>query len=368
MKRIWMGLTALAVLSVVAQPAAQDPAAPQATAPAPAPSKIIQRVLVKVNGEIFTQRDLQTRLIEALQDQNRDVRRTSELENPAIAPLVLQLTPQVLLEAINDLIMIQRARELGFKMSDAQYKDALEGLKKTNKIDDAQLKTALAQQGMTMEQLRQKIEFTSLMQQLERDEIMSRTSTTEEEARQYYEKHPEEFVAPATITLREIVATTAAGPVSSSGLAFGSAGTSETAARAKIEAARERVLKGEDFAKVASDVSESASKANGGLMPPIVTEDLAEALKTATAGLKVGEVTEVIKTGRGFQIFKIEARGNKGVQPLEKVHQAIFQKLYDQKRDGERKKYVDRLRGTAIIEWKDESLKKLFDTYVTSGK
>ena len=49
---------------------------PPVSTEAPVPSehgRIIQRVIVKVNGEIFTQTDLEQRQIDALRDKNRSV-------------------------------------------------------------------------------------------------------------------------------------------------------------------------------------------------------------------------------------------------------------------------------------------------------
>jgi hypothetical protein len=38
--------------------------------------------------------------------------------------------------------------------------------------------------------------------------------------------------------------------------------------------------------------------------------------------------------------------------------------MFDQRRGGETKKYVERLRAQALIEWKDEDLKKLYESRV----
>ena len=44
-----------------------------------------------------------------------------------------------------------------------------------------------------------------MVNQVQRDEVGSKLSITEEEARQYYLAHKEEFAEPATVTLREIL-------------------------------------------------------------------------------------------------------------------------------------------------------------------
>jgi parvulin-like peptidyl-prolyl isomerase len=196
---------------------------------------------------------------------------------------------------------------------------------------------------------------------------MSHVAMTEEEAHQYYTKHQSEFQSPPAITLREILVTavpaTPAG-FGSSGLNF--SGSSDAAAQAKIQAALERVRKGEDFAAVAADMSDAPSKARGGLMTPVGLDDLSPVIRDATEKLKAGEVTDAVKTGRGYQVFKVEARTAQSVLPFDQVHQAIMQKVYDQRRGGETKKYVERLRAQALIEWKDDNLKKLYESKVNA--
>jgi parvulin-like peptidyl-prolyl isomerase len=175
-------------------------------------------------------------------------------------------------------------------------------------------------------------------------------------------------LSPPAITLREIlvtaVPTTPSGFGSSAGLNF--SGSSDTAAQAKIQAALDRIRKGEDFATVAAEVSDAPSKARGGLMTPVGTDDLSPAIRDATEKLKAGEITTPIKTARGYQVFKVEARTAQAVLPFDQVHQVIMQKVYDQRRGGETKKYVERLRAQALIEWKDEDLKKLYESRVNA--
>lgn len=373
MRQILVALTACVVVGFAgAQPVAQSAQTPPVqlvATPAPADAapavhgQIIQRILVKVNGEIFTQRDLEDMQIQALQDRNRQVTNPQDLQNDVtLRALLVEITPKILSAAIDELIIIQRAHELGYKVSEAQYKDAIDGIKKENKIDDAQLLAALRQQGTTMEQLRLQIEHAALRQMIQSQEIMSHVAMTEEEARQYYDKHQNEFLSAPAITLREILVTAAPGP-STSGLNF--AGSSDTAAKAKIQEALDRVRKGEDFAAVAADVSDAASKARGGLMTPVAIDDLSPIVRDATEKLKAGAITDAIKTARGYQIFKVEARTVQAVLPFDQVHQAIMQKIYAERLDGETKKYVERLRGQALIEWKDDNLKKLYESRVT---
>ena len=68
----------------------------------------------------------------------------------------------------------------------------------------------------------------------------------------------------------------------------------EEEARAKAEDIRKRLLEGEPFPRLAADLSDSPSKANGGLVGPITIDVLAPDLQKAIQDLKVGELTPVL--------------------------------------------------------------------------
>src|SRR5690606_21372296 len=112
---------------------------------------------------------------------------------------------------------------------------------------------------------------------IRRSEVGSKLQITEEEARQYYLLHQREFVEPAAVTLREILIE---GPENLEG---------EARAAAALESTREvlaRIKGGEDFGKVAQEVSSAASKANGGLIGPIPVRELSQNLQDLLAKMQ----------------------------------------------------------------------------------
>jgi parvulin-like peptidyl-prolyl isomerase len=188
-------------------------------------------------------------------------------------------------------------------------------------------------------------------------------SITEEEARQYYLAHKEEFAEPATVTLREIlieVPTTTQG-----GQAILNVGKEDEASK-QAAAVHARILAGEDFAKVAAEASASASKANGGLIGPITVAELSASLQQMLQKMKPGEVTPPIRTARGFQILKLEAMKVAAVPPFESVRDLVADKVHDARQQHEVRKFLARVRGQALIEWKNDELKRLYEKQVAA--
>lgn len=337
-----------------------------AASPKPTPSTqptstIIQKVIVKVNGEIFALSDLEYRQIQALRDQQRMVRKADDLKSdPALVAALTTITPLVLVDAVDELMLVQHAKELGLKFTDAVFTRALEDLKKANKIpDDATLQAALKQEGMTMAELRINIERAFYKGEAERRELGRNMTLTEDEARQYYNAHTDQFMKPATVTLREIFINVPETKVG--GQVSFSVSTDETA-KQKITAIRDRALKGEDFAKLVTEASESATKETGGVIGPVNVADLSTSLAELLSAMKPGDITEPLRLKTGYQIIKLDVRSAAVPETFEKSREQITQRILESRLDVERAKLIEKLRLQAVIEWKDDAMKKMYDS------
>lgn len=81
----------------------------------------------------------------------------------------------------------------------------------------------------------------------------------------------------------------------------------DTAAKKKIEAARARIAKGEDFAAVASAMSDdAATKARGGDLGFVTEGPLDDAFAAAALSLAAGQVSEPVRTPSGWHLVKAE--------------------------------------------------------------
>lgn len=322
-------------------------------APARAWAQIIEQVLVNVNGDILTKTDFERRQIEVL-------RTRPELGNVTPDSLVLrqaliEITPQLILEAVDELLLIQRGRELGLALGDEQFASIVENIRTSNNLEDeAQFEAALAQEGLTMDDLRQSLERQMLLTEAERTDVVDKIAVTEAEAQAYYEEHMTDFTTPSEVTLREIFIEV---PVSDRGINV----AEDDAAREEAEELRTRLLAGEPFARLAAELSDAPSRANGGLIGPLGIEELAEAPQVQLAGIKVGDLTEVLRTPRGYQILKLESRTETEIRTFEEARGDIGTKVGESKMAGERLKNLERLRGQATITWRNEELEQAYE-------
>jgi len=187
---------------------------------------------------------------------------------------------------------------------------------------------------------------------------MDKISIDDEEARAYYDQHRIEFTSPTEITLREILLEV---PTSDRGVNV----AQDDAVRASAEELRQRLLAGEPFPRLAGERSAASSKANGGLIGPIHSDELAPQLRDLLASMNVGDITGVLRAQRGYQILKLESRTDSKVKDFEEARGDIGNRIGEQKLRGEREKYLDRLRQQATITWRNEELRKAYETALT---
>ncbi len=135
----------------------------------------------------------------------------------------------------------------------------------------------------------------------------------------------------------------------------------DEAARAKAEDIRKRLIAGEPFPRLAADFSDSASKANGGLIGPFKRTDLSPALQTLLDGLEPGGVSQPVRSSAGYQIFKLESRTEQKVQAFEAARNEIANRVAQDKQRVQLQQYLDRQRTQAIITWRNDELKQAYE-------
>ncbi len=313
---------------------------------------ILEQVLVKVNGDIITKTDLEQRQIATLRQKDPTLRPD---DDAALQKALAEITPAVIVDAVDELLILQRGRELGYAMSNEQFDSIVDNIKKENKLEDEdQFQAALKQEGMTIADLRKQLERTMIVQRVQQTEVMSKLQVTDAELKMYYDSHRETFTTKPQMTLREILVSV---PTSERGVNVGL----EEEAKAKAEDIRKRLVAGEPFARLAADLSDSPSKANGGLVGPITMDVLAPEFQQALKDLKVGDLTPVMRTGRGFQVVKLETMETATVKPFDESKDEIADRIANEKRRGEFTKFLEKLRGQAIIDWKNDEIKKAWE-------
>jgi parvulin-like peptidyl-prolyl isomerase len=206
---------------------------------------------------------------------------------------------------------------------------------------------ALAEAGLSEQDLARREQDRLMIQKYVEAEVVSKAGVTEQEVRAYYDGHPDKFKHPELVKLRMIFAQ----------MSQGADQAQQDAAKARAEAARNRVLAGEDFAKVATETSDHPNKADGGALGSWVREAALPEFESALKGTKVGELTEVLKSQYGFFVFKVEDRRPPGMMSYDEVKENLTKIVRDLKVNDSLTLIVATRRPKAKIEALDPAIK-----------
>src|SRR5256886_15156387 len=201
-------------------------------------AEIIEQILVKVNGEIFTKSDLEQRQVAPVRQKGQALDPKSDPTTAQLRKMLDEITPQIMVDAVDEMVIVQRGKELGYKLTDEQFKSVVENIRKENKIEsEEQFQAALKSENMTMVDLRRNLERSMIVQRVQQNEVLSKIGVTDDEAKKYYDTHLNEFTTAPTVSLREILVAT---PTDAKGLNV----AADETAKARIEEIRKRATTG----------------------------------------------------------------------------------------------------------------------------
>src|SRR5262245_44556469 len=136
-------------------------------------AEIIEQILVKVNGEIFTKTDLENRQVSALRQMGQEIDPKTNVSDAQLRRMLDDVTPQLIVSVVDEILLVQRGRELGYSMGNEQFQSILDSIKKDNKIEsDEQFQAALKQENMTMPELRKTLEKQVIISRVQQAEVL----------------------------------------------------------------------------------------------------------------------------------------------------------------------------------------------------
>lgn len=178
----------------------------------------------------------------------------------------------------------------------------------------------------------------TLIGQLLEKEIESKAKVSDQDVKDYYEKHKEDFASVSQIRASHILVKT------------------EEEAKKVLG----RLKKGEDFAKIAKKSSiDPGSAKNGGDLGFFSSGQMVPEFEAAAAKLKVGEISEPVKTQFGYHIIKVTDKKLGKPVEFEKVKNLISQHLSAEKQKEVFDSYIEELKKTYKVEINKEAVSKL---------
>jgi len=195
---------------------------------------------------------------------------------------------------------------------------------------------ALERDGITYEELSQKIRAQLNAKALVQQILMTRVSVSPQAIEVYYNDHREQFQEDEKIHAYHLFIKKEAG------------GAEE--ARKKAAKSLERIRQGEDFSVVVREMSEGPNADKGGDLGFFPRGTLIKDIEEVAFSLQPGDVSGVIESPIGFHILRVEARRKSRLKPLSEAYHEIEERLFQHKAAEVRKEWVSELKEKAYIE------------------
>lgn len=300
---------------------AQAPVAPQR------PNTPPDQAVVTVNGDPVLAGEVQM----AAQRMAQSMAQSGQQVDPQ------QIGAAAMQQMVDGVLLVQEAKRRGFKADPAVIKASVEQAE-TSAGGAEQLDVTLAQQGLDRARLKTLIEDSDLVNQLLM-KLGEGIEVTDEKISTFYKENPTFFEAPEEVSARHILFKAEAGADDET----------KAVARAKADAALKRVRAGEDFATLATELSEGPSGPGGGDLGFFPKDRMVPAFSDAAFALKPGESSGVVETRFGYHIIQVEERHDARTIPLDEVRDRIRQGLVQEGQQGRIEALLTSLRDKAEI-------------------
>ncbi len=154
------------------------------------------------------------------------------------------------------------------------------------------------------------------------DDHKDAVSITDAQVRDYYDQHIAEFQTPEMVEASHILIR----------VAEDADEETVTAAEKKAMDIYESAEKGEDFASLARQHSEDASKENGGYLGRFDRKTMVQPFSDQAFSMKAGEISKPVRTVFGWHLIRVISRSDAVTRSLAEMSETIRQNLETQER------------------------------------
>jgi len=296
-------------------------------------SRVIDKVAAVVNDEII----LETEVEQMAATQYRG----PDPETPDGKKQWDEIKHKALDAMIDSKLVQQQASELKLSVTPEEVDRAVEQVKTQNKLDDATFRSALEQQGFTMEGYRKTLKKQILELKVINTAVRSRVTVSDDEVKTYYHQNEKLMAGDRQSHLRQILI---AVPEKASDA---DAATKQRVATKVVELARN----GTSFTELAKQYSDDdGTKASGGDLGWVGKGVLVDALDDAMQAMEPNDVRGPIRTDRGWVILQMVERKSGDLKPYEEIKEQLRKQLYDQQVEKAQQSWLRELRKKAHVD------------------
>lgn len=305
---------------------------------------VIEEIIVRVNNQIITR----TEFIRS-KDQLKNDLRQQEPENAD--KVYSERERDILRDLIDQQLLIEKGKEMDINVDTEVIKRLDEMRKQMNLESMEDLEKAAQSQGTTLEDYKLNMKNGLITQKVIGQEVGRHLAISKEEMQQFYETHQQDFTQTEQVRLNELLVSTQ--KMGADGKTPAEPDESALrAAEAKAKGLMEQIGAGAKFEDVAKKSSDGPTAAQGGGIGYFQRGQLSKDLEDKTFAMKVGDVSDVIRTKQGFVLLKVTEHTAAGLASMKEAEPKIQDAMYYQKLQPALRTFLTKLREDAYIDIK----------------
>ncbi len=296
---------------------------------------VVDRIVAIVNQEIITLSEVE-RWMKPFYEEIRTEDRLERKEK------LHEARRKILNQIIEERLIDQEVRKIGFKATPKEVEMAIEEIKKRNNATQEDLENALARDGLTFEAFKKEIEKRILRARFISVMIKVESNFGDKELLEFYKKNLERYYSKEVYRPAHILFL----------IPKGATPEEVSKIKKKCEKVLEKIKKGEDFGEMALLYSEDTSSKDRGDLGYFKKGELLPAFEKEALRLRVGEVSGIIRTEHGFHIIKLLDRKGGEPFPFEEIKERVKVDYMEKEMEKALRQYLTKLKEKSVIEIK----------------
>ncbi|GAB6034776.1 peptidylprolyl isomerase [Galenea microaerophila] len=299
----------------------------------PADAQLLDRIAAIVNEDIILLSDLKARTqqtLAQLKAKGIEVNDLTTLEKKVLDSLILEK------------LELQKAKQLGIRVTDEELANAIAQIAKKNQLTLEQLQQTLNQESTNgFVQFREQLRKQLLLEKLQQKIALSKAQVTEEEIDNFLQRSQ----------LQQNQWRYHLGHIM---LALPESANAKQREKLKqeMEIIRQKLLAGENFSQIAIRFSQGSKALMGGDLGWLDYDQMPTFFAKEATQLKTGEISPIIRSPVGFHIIKLIDKKSKQPHQGSNAREAALQTLRLQKANEVLELWLHQLRASAFIDIK----------------
>ena len=292
----------------------------------------LDRIVAKVNGDVITLMMLEKKIAVFLNQMKVAGSFDNEIKKNKLMKTVLD-------GMIDEKLQIQEAEKLGMAVTEEELQKALDSIYVANNITVEQFENILKSEGGNFDDYKKNISDQILVSRIVRMHVNSASSPGERSLRKYYRKNKKNFFVPEEMMLSHIMLIEESD----------SSDKEKQLLKKKVEEILRRIQAGENFSELAKKYSDDVTAHTGGQLGVVGRGTMLPEFEEVAFGLKVGEVSNLVKTMNGFHIIKCDNIIPAYTKEFKLVKSEIINMLSSKNRESEYRKWMSELKKKSFI-------------------